>query len=101
MEYKFYDIEITIDEELYMCTGTISFEYEPGEPDEPWGYHGATPGYASSANDIDVLNLASAVWCDEFGQPYDKSLIMRSEICDAIVDYFENNNSILTDEVEA
>lgn len=46
MNHEFEDIHIdSLDDNVtFVCDGEIEYTIEWGEPDERWGYHGATPG---------------------------------------------------------
>lgn len=100
--YSFTEIEIEIDGRVYMCSGELSFEYEPGEPDEPMGYWGATPGHGPSATDIEIICLDEASWCDDEDNEFDASgeLHIAETIKDHIVEHFMDNQDVLTEHYE-
>ena len=102
MIYTFEEIEIEIDGEIYMISGDINYEYESAEADEPFGYWGATPGYSSCAHDIEVISITRATWCDEHGVEHDfaQDLSMLKNLNRGVISYFEQNNSILTEDYE-
>ena len=98
--YNFEDLEITLGEGFeFSCTGEVEFEYEAGEPDEPWGYWGATPGCASSASGIECIDLDAVTWDaqDKEVKPTEKEL---KELKESVEVYFLDNQEILTEDVE-
>tara|TARA_A200000159_G_C7155061_1_gene268851 strand:- start:90 stop:410 length:321 start_codon:yes stop_codon:yes gene_type:complete len=98
--YTINDIEITIPSgKLFMCSGELDFEYEPGEPDEPWGHWGATPGYASQATSIEVTEL-ECDYEDDAGKLHQPTKEERKAIEEAIVQYYEDNNELITESYE-
>ena len=95
--YGFSDIEAIVDGKLYMCHGEINYEYEPGEPDEKWGYFGATPGYASQATGLSVQCLDEVSHEDEKGKLHtDMNEFPLDQIKAEIVSWFQENNTIIT-----
>lgn len=119
--YTFEEVEIDISKffahakMIIVCNGEVDYEYEPGEPDEPWGHWGATPGCAAQADGIVVTSIDEATWEDENGKLHDlvkkignanseaqehvyKEMLKWVE--ESIVTYFEDNNEILTQDYE-
>jgi hypothetical protein len=48
MSYEFEDVHVDAldDDHVFVCAGEVEYSIDWGEPDEPWGYWGATPGTA-------------------------------------------------------
>jgi hypothetical protein len=57
-EYRFEDVELTVDKVELMVNGTVEFELEVGQK-ESWGHYGGDPPIADSAIDIKCTELAS------------------------------------------
>lgn len=99
--YAFYHVEVIIDGKEYMCSGEVEFEYEPGEPDEKWGYHGATPGYGPSASSICVTCMDEVSWEDDKRVLHtDMNDFPMDDIKADIESHFDDNQDELIDSVE-
>ena len=97
MLYEFENVEIEIEEDVYLCSGAISYTYVPSEPDEPFGYSGATPGYAAHVEDVALDSLNEAILCDQHGNEFDFKDHAPKRFAKAIEDYFESKYEILTE----
>ena len=99
--YGFYNVEVIIDGKEYMCSGEVEFEYEPGEPDEKWGHHGATPGYGPEASSIYVTCMDEVSWEDDKGVLHtDMNDFPMDDIKADIESHFDDNQDELIDSVE-
>ena len=69
MNHEFEDIHIdSLDDSVtFVCNGEIEYEIEWGEDDEPWGYHGATPGTADQV-EVESWNITDITDHDGFDQ---------------------------------
>ena len=98
--FDFEDIEVTLDDgRLFMCRGELEFEYEPAEPDEPWGYWGATPGHGASANDIEITE----VYADHYDDDDNLHVATEAEykeIKELLVVYYTDKNWLITESYE-
>jgi hypothetical protein len=98
-EYEFEDLDVEHKGQSFTCSGTLQFDYTPAEPDEPFGYMGATPGHGEMFEDITVTCLDKVEWEDEDGNLIRDMNYLPGDVAElkeTIEGYFDAN----TDKIE-
>lgn len=100
--YEFYETEFGFKDWIFTCSGTLQFDYTPAEPDEPFGYMGATPGHGEMFEDITVTCLDEVEWEDEDGnliKDMNYLPVDIAELEETIEGYFDANPDELKEQI--
>lgn len=91
MAYTMCDTEIEVNSLIFSCSGQVEFDYEGGDPGDYY-----TPPVGASANDISII--LDEVHDDEDKEVTDPKVL--EDISQALKDYYNDNQDILTDDWE-
>lgn len=91
------ELEIESNGKHYFCSGSVEFEYEPGEPDHKPAGGGGTPGCDASATDINAI-LDEASDCEDNDITDPKEL---EEVRLCVETHFKDNQDKLVESWES